>query len=90
MTPENGLPLRTERQLAHSQPDDIQTRVAFICIKRPTADHEPFTGLGIANDLHRHLETRKTFEEFSRIGREISIFVGGRLKFRSYPADGQL
>jgi len=80
MTPEDGLPLLTERQLAHSQSNDIQTRVALVCIQRPRADHEPFLGLRVAYNLHHHPETSKTFKELSRIGREIPIFIGGRLK----------
>jgi hypothetical protein len=48
MTPEDRLPFLTERQLVHSQPDDIQTRVTFICIEWPAADYEPFLGLVIA------------------------------------------
>lgn len=80
MTPEDGLPFRTERQLAHSQPNDVQTRVTHICIKWPGADYESFLGPGVAHNPHRYLKARETFEKLSRIGRDIPIFIGSRLK----------
>jgi hypothetical protein len=80
MTPEDGLPFRPERQLAHPKPDKVQTGVTFVCVKRSAADYETFLRLEVAHNLHRYLEARKTFKEFTLIGREISIFVCGSLK----------
>lgn len=65
MTSEDRLPFLTERQLGHSQPDDVQTRVTFICVDWPSVDNEPFFGFGITYNLHLYLETCKAFEELS-------------------------
>ena len=87
MTSEDGLPFLTERQLIHSQSNDIETRVTFVCIEWPAADYEPFFGLRIAHDLHHYLEACETFQELCRVGREIPIFVCGRLEQPSYSTE---